>query len=204
MVILGLTGSIAMGKSTAAAAFRRLGVPVHDSDAEIHALLGPGGTAVAEVEAAFPGVVKNGAVDRPALGARVFGKPEALTRLERILHPLVATSRDTFLRKNTLRRRSVVVFDIPLLYEVGAENLCDAVVVVSAPKFLQRLRALRRPGMTSERLASILARQMPDDEKRQRADFVVPTGLGRAESLRHIRIIVKVARLMSGRHWPPR
>ncbi len=204
MVILGLTGSIAMGKSTAAEAFRRLGIPVHDSDAEIHALLGRGGAAVAKVEVAFPGVVKNGAVYRPALGARVFGNPEALARLERILHPLVGMSRDRFLRKNTLCRRDVVVLDIPLLYEVGAETLCDAVVVVSAPKFLQRLRALRRPGMTPERLASILARQMPDAQKRRRADFVVPSGLGRAESLRHIRKIVKVARLMSGRHWPPR
>lgn len=204
MVILGLTGSIAMGKSTAAAAFRRLGVPVHDSDAEIHALLGPRGTAVAAVEAAFQGVVKNGAVDRPALGARVFGDPTALRRLERILHPLVSASRAKFLRKNTMRGRRVVVLDIPLLYEVGADKLCDAVVVVTAPSFLQRLRVMRRPGMSKERLAAILARQMPDGEKRRRADFVVPTGLGRAVSLRHIRIVVKVAHMMSGCHWPPR
>jgi dephospho-CoA kinase len=204
MVILGLTGSIAMGKSTAAAAFRRLGVPVHDSDAEVHKFLGPKGAAVAAVEAAFPGVVKNGAVDRTALGARVFGKPAELRRLERILHPLVGRSRDRFLRMATRRRVPVVVLDIPLLYEVGADTLCDAVVVVSAPKFLQRLRVLRRPGMTPQRLASILARQMPDAHKRRRADFVVPTGLGRAVSLRHIRIVVKVAKLMSGRHWPPR
>ena len=204
MVILGLTGSIAMGKSTAAAAFRRLRVPVHDSDAEIHKLLGPRGAAVAAVEAAFPGVVKGGAVDRQALGARVFGDPAALSRLEAILHPLVGRARERFLRTNTARGRRVVVFDIPRLYEVGADKLCDAVVVVSAPRFLQRLRVLRRPGMSEERLAAILARQMPDGEKRRRADFVVPTGLGRAESLRHIRIVVKVAYMMSGCHWPPR
>ena len=204
MVILGLTGSIAMGKSTAAGFFRRLGVPVHDSDAEIHKLLGPKGAAVDAVEAAFPGVAKNGAVDRPLLGARVFGNPEALRKLESILHPLVGRSRDRFLRQATRRRASVVVLDIPLLYEVGADAMCDAVVVVSAPAFLQRLRVLRRSGMTEERLAAILARQMPDAEKRRRADFVVPTGLGRAVTLRHIRIVVKVAKLMSGRHWPPR
>ena len=199
MVILGLTGSIAMGKSTAADMFRRLGVPVHDSDAEVHKLMGPKGAAVAQVEAAFPGVVKNGAVDRTALGARVFGKPEELRRLERILHPLVARSREIFRRRHKGRGTPVVVYDIPLLFEVGAQSLCDAVVVVSAPKFLQRLRVLRRPGMTEARLASILARQVPDAEKRRHADFIVPTGLGKAVSLRHVREIVDIARLMDGR-----
>jgi dephospho-CoA kinase len=204
MVILGLTGSIAMGKTTAANAFRRLGVPVHDSDAEVHKLLGPGGAAVARIEDAFPGVVKDGAVDRAALGARVFGDPLALKRLESILHPLVTASRERFLRQAARRRERVVILDIPLLYEVGADTLCDAVVVVSAPKYLQRLRALRRPGMTAERLSAVLARQLPDDVKRARADFVIPTGLGRAVSLRQIRIVLKVARAMVGRHWPRR
>ena len=204
MVILGLTGSIAMGKTTAAKAFRRLGVPIHDSDAEVHKLLGHRGAAVAQIAKAFPGVVKNDAVDRAALGAKVFADPAALMRLEGILHPLVAASRDRFLRHAARHRKKVVILDIPLLYEVGADALCDAVVVVTAPKYLQRLRALRRPGMTPERLAAVLARQLPDDIKRARADFIVPTSLGRAVSLREIRIILKVAKVMAGRHWPPK
>jgi dephospho-CoA kinase len=204
MVILGLTGSIAMGKSATAQMFRRLGVPVHDSDAEVHKLMARGGAAVAAVEAAFPGVVKNGAVDRASLGARVFEKPDELRKLERILHPLVGASREKFLRRHMLRGTRVVVYDIPLLFEVGADELCDAVVVVSAPKFLQRQRVLRRPGMSQDRLKSILARQMPDTDKRRRADFVVPTGLGRAETLRHIKQIVALAHFMVGRHWPRR
>ncbi len=200
MVILGLTGSIAMGKSATAQMFRRLGVPVHDSDAEVHKLMARGGAAVAAVEAAFPGVVKNGAVDRAALGQRVFGKPNELQKLEAILHPLVGKSREQFRRRHIARGTPVVVYDIPLLYEVGADALCDAVVVVSAPKFLQRQRVLRRPGMSAERLKSILARQMPDADKRRRADFVVPTGLGKAETLRHIKQIVALANFMVGRH----
>ena len=204
MVILGLTGSIAMGKSATAAMFSRLGVPVHDSDAEVHKLMGLNGAALRAVEDAFPGVVVAGRVDRPALGQRVFGKPVELQKLEAILHPLVARSREKFLRRHMLRGTPVVVYDIPLLFEVGADDLCDAVVVVSAPRFLQRLRVLRRPGMTDERLASILARQMPDGEKRRRADFVVPTGLGRAQTLRHVKRIVATAKLMRGRKWPPR
>jgi dephospho-CoA kinase len=204
MVILGLTGSIAMGKSTAADMFRRLRVPVHDSDAEVHRLMGPKGAAVVQVEAAFPGVTKNGAIDRAALGVRVFGKPDELRRLERILHPLVAEARNKFTRRQAARGAPVVVYDIPLLFEVGADDLCDAVVVVSAPASLQRQRVLRRAGMSEERLASVLARQMPDAHKRRRADFVVPTGLGRAETLRHIKQIVALAKLMMGRKWPPR
>lgn len=203
MVILGLTGSIAMGKSATAQMFRRLGVPVHDSDAEVHKLMARGGAAVTAVETAFPGVAQNGAVDRAALGARVFGKPDELKKLERILHPMVARSREKFLRRQMLRGTRVVVYDIPLMFEVGADELCDAVVVVSAPRFLQRQRVLRRPGMSEERLASILARQMPDTEKRRRADFVVPTGLGRAETLRHIKQIVALTSFMVGRKWPP-
>lgn len=204
MVILGLTGGIAMGKSVAAANFRRLGVPVQDSDAEVHKLMAKGGAAVPVIDKAFPGVVKNGAVDRAALGARVFGDPAALKRLESILHPLVAEARERFLRAAARRRERVIVLDIPLLFEVGADKLCDAVVVVSAPASLQRIRVLRRPGMTEERLAAVLSRQMPDAEKRRRADFVVPTGIGRAESLRRLRIILQRARKMKGRHWPPR
>jgi dephospho-CoA kinase len=199
MVILGLTGSIAMGKSTIARMFRDLKVPVHDSDAEVHRLMARGGAAVAAVEEAFPGVVKEGAVDRAALGARVFGRPAELKKLERILHPLVARSRQKFWRRHKGRGTPVVVYDIPLLFEVGADVLCDAVVVVSASKSMQRQRVLRRPGMTQERLTSILARQMPDAEKRRRADFIVPTGLGKAVSRRHVKEIVAMAKPMSGR-----
>jgi dephospho-CoA kinase len=204
MVILGLTGSIAMGKSTIARMFRRLGVPVHDSDAEVHKLMGLNGAALRAVGDAFPGVVTEGGVDRSALGQRVFGKPDELHKLERILHPLVAASREKFLRRQMLRGTRVVVYDIPLLFEVGADALCDAVVVVSAPAVVQRQRVLRRPGMTEDRLQSILARQMPDAEKRRRADFVVPTGLGKAVSLRRVKEIVATATLMAGRHWPPK
>jgi dephospho-CoA kinase len=204
VVILGLTGGIAMGKSVAAAHVRRLGVPVHDSDAEVHRLLASGGAAVASVGEAFPSVVKNGAVDRAALGQKVFADAAALKRLEAILHPLVAAARDRFLRDAARRRVPVVVLDIPLLFEVGHDKLVDATVVVSAPAYLQRIRALRRPGMTPDRLAAILRRQLPDAVKRARADFVIPTGLGRAESLRRLRIVLRQARAMAGRHWPPR
>ena len=204
MVILGLTCGIAMGKSVAAATFRRLGIPVHDSDAEVHRLLGPRGAAVPAVEAAFPGVTRNGAVDRVALGARVFGDAAALKRLERILHPLVGQRRDQFLRAAARRHARLVVLDIPLLFEVGANGLCDAIVVVSAPAFVQRQRALKRTGMTPARLDAILARQMADAEKRKRADFVVHSGRGRAHTLRQLRTIARVAQIMTGHHWPPR
>ncbi|NBC96970.1 MAG: dephospho-CoA kinase, partial [Deinococcus-Thermus bacterium] len=174
MIVLGLTGSIAMGKSTAAAMLRRIGVPVHDSDAAVHALTGPGGAAVPAIAAAFPGTVTatatGAAVDRRALGARVFGDPAALARLEAILHPLVRARSHAFLCRQARHRMPVVVLDIPLLFETGAEARCDRVLVVSAPAFLQRARVLARPGMTEAKLAGILARQMPDAEKRRLAD----------------------------------
>jgi dephospho-CoA kinase len=186
MRILGLTGSIGMGKSAAARMFRRLGVPVHDADAEVHRLLGKGGGAVRAVEAAFPGVVKEGAVDRLALGAKVFGDPPALRKLERILHPLVRRSTDAFLARARADRRRLVVLDIPLLFEAKAEGRCHATVVVSAPAFLQTQRVLGRPGMTAEKLAQVRARQMADGQKRRRADFLIPTGLGFRYSLGRI------------------
>jgi dephospho-CoA kinase len=192
VVILGLTGSIGMGKSTAAAMFRQLGVPVHDADAAVHRLLEPGGAAVAPVIAAFPGVGAGGGIDRKALGGIVFRDPEALRRLERILHPLVRADTARFLARMARRRAKVVVLDIPLLFETHGEGRCDAVVVVSAPGFLQRARVMARPGMTEARLAAVLAKQMPDRAKRARADFVVSTGLGRYYSLRKLRQIVKI------------
>ncbi|HVJ42656.1 MAG TPA: dephospho-CoA kinase [Dongiaceae bacterium] len=178
MIVLGLTGSIGMGKSTAARMFRRLGIPVHDADATVHRLLGKGGAAVPIIAKAFPGTVVAGRVDRPALGAKVFGHPAELRRLEQILHPLVQAETRRFLRRQQARRRKVVVLDIPLLYETGGEKRCDAVIVVTAPRFVQRARVLVRPRMTPERLAEIERQQMPDAEKRRRADFVVETGHG--------------------------
>ena len=192
--IIGLTGSIGMGKSTAAAMFRRLGIPVHDSDATVHALLGPGGRAVAAVKREFPGVVKDGAVDRAALGKQVFGNQAALRRLEAILHPLVRAEAERFVARQRAAGRDLVVLDIPLLFETKGESRCDVIVVVSAPAHVQRARVLRRPGMTEERLRQVLAKQMPDREKRRRADFVVETGLGKRYTLRRISEIVSILR----------
>jgi dephospho-CoA kinase len=193
-VTLGLTGSIGMGKSEAARMFRRLGVPVFDSDATVHALMGSGGVAVAAVDAAFPGVVKDGAVDRKALGAAVFGKPDDLRGLEGILHPLVRAARARFLRQARARREPLVVFDVPLLFETGGERDCDAVMVVTAPAFVQRARVLARPGMTPEKFAAILAQQVPDAEKRRRADFIAPTGMGKRVTLNAIRQAITMLR----------
>ena len=192
MRVLGLTGSIGMGKSAAARALRRLGIPVHDADATVHRLLGSGGGAVAAVAQAFPGVVADGTVDRAALGRRVFDNPAALARLEAILHPLVQRSEQRFLRGALARREPVAVLDIPLLFEIGGERRCDAVIVVSAPRFVQEARVLRRKGMTAARLLAVRARQMPDAEKRRRADFVVPTGLDKRATLRRLAGIVRV------------
>jgi dephospho-CoA kinase len=194
MIVLGLTGSIGMGKSTAAALLRRLGVPVHDADAAVHRLLGPGGRAVPRVAAAFPGVAGPAGNDRRALGARVFGDAAALRRREAILHPMVHAAERRFLHAMERRRSPLVVLDIPLLFETGGERRCDAVIVVSAPPALQRARVMARPGMTAARYAAILDKQMPDREKRRRADFVVPTGQGRALTLRRLARIVRVLR----------
>ena len=198
MIVLGLTGSIGMGKSTAAAMFRRLGVPVHDADASVHRLIGPGGAAVPLVEAAFPGTAGPAGIDRGELGRRVFGNAAALRRLEGILHPMVRADERRFLAAMARRREPLVVLDIPLLLESGSAHRCDAVVVVSAPALLQRARVLSRPGMTQERLAAILAKQMPDREKRRRADFVVSTGLGRRHSLQALAQIVRILKRRAG------
>jgi dephospho-CoA kinase len=203
MIILGLTGSIGMGKTTAANNFKSLGVPTHDADAAVHSLLVKGGDAVAEIEKTFPGVVHNGAVDRQRLGAIVFDDDVALHRLESILHPQVARHKHRFLAHAARAGARVVVLDVPLLFETGGEKNCDGVVTVSAPAFVQTARVLARPGMTQEKLKAILARQMPDAEKRRRADFIVPTGLGRVENLRAIRKILSSVRYWRGRHWPP-
>ena len=194
MKIVGLTGSIGMGKSTAANTFRRLHVPVFDADAAVHALQSRGGRAVAPIGAAFPGTVRDGRVDREALRHAVLGKDEALTRLERIVHPLVRDAERRFLAAARRRAEPLVVLDIPLLFETRGEGRCDLVVVVSAPAAVQRIRVLRRPGMTEARLAAIRARQMPDREKRRRADLVVETGLSRHAAQRAIRALVREIR----------
>lgn len=191
MRILGLTGSIGMGKSTAAAMLRSLGLPVHDADAVVHTLLAQGGKAVAAVENTFPGVIKDGAVDRKTLGGKVFGNQIELNRLETILHPLVRRAEHDFLQTCRQKGHDVVVLDIPLLYETGGEKRCDGVVVVTAPQFLQTQRVMKRPGMTSERFRQILANQMPDAEKQRRADWVVDTGLGRRPTLAALVRIVR-------------
>lgn len=192
MIILGLTGSIGMGKSTAASMLRRMGVPVHDADATVHALFGPGGKAIAAVAAAFPGVLgADGAIDRKALGAKVFGDDAALKRLEAIVHPLVRAAERDFLARQRRRRTRLVVLDIPLLFETQGERRCDVVAVVSAPAFLQAARVLARPGMTRQRLDAVLAKQMPDGDKRRRADVVIPTGLGKNPAWRRLRLLVE-------------
>lgn len=203
MRILGLTGSIGMGKSTAAAMFRHDGIAVHDADAAVHDLLRRGGAAVPAVAQAFPEAVRDGAVDRKALGALVFGRPEALRRLEAILHPLVRRRMRRFLQQAGRRGDRLVVLDIPLLFETGGERFCDAVAVVSAPRLLQRQRVLARPGMTRETFAAILAAQMPDREKRRRADQVVPTGLGRRPTRLALRALRRRVLARPGRRWRP-
>ena len=177
MMIIGLTGSIGMGKSTVAGMFERLGVPVFDADAAVRALQGPGGRALPAIEAAFPGTTSPAGLDRVRLGAQVFGDPTALKRLETILHPLVADAQSTFLARHRLKR--AVVLDVPLLFEKGGWTRCDLTVVVSAPARVQRARVLARPGMTQAKFAAILNTQMPDREKRRRADMVIETGRGR-------------------------
>ena len=205
MFVLGLTGSIGMGKSTAAALLRRLGLPVHDADAAVHRLLAAGGAAVSPVLAAFPDVAaSDGGIDRRALGRQVFRDGTALKRLEAILHPLVRAEALRFLARQQRLGAAVVILDIPLLYETGGEALCDAVIVVTAPAWLQAQRVLRRPGMTPETFAAIKAKQLPDAEKRRRADVLVQTGLGKGDTLRRLRRIARVAAGCEGEAWPPR
>jgi dephospho-CoA kinase len=195
MIVLGLTGSVGMGKSTAAAMLRRLGVPVHDADATVHRLMAHGGAAVAAVAKAFPDMRrKDGGIDRVALGRRVFADAKALQRLERILHPLVRQSQQSFLAAARARREPLVVLDVPLLFESGGKARWDKVLVVSAPAAVQRARVMARPGMTEARFRAILAKQMPDAEKRRRADYVVQSGLGRALTYRTLRRILRELR----------
>jgi dephospho-CoA kinase len=189
MIILGLTGSIGMGKSATAKMFAEEGVPVHDADATVHRLYE--GEAVAPIEAAFAGTTRDGKVDRDALGRRVLGDAAAIARLEQIVHPLVRRAQERFLAEAERTGAAVAVLDIPLLFETGGDKRCDAVVVVSAPADVQRARAFERSGMTDDKFAAILAKQMPDAEKRRRADFVVDTSRGFDAARAQVRDILK-------------
>ncbi|ACB96757.1 dephospho-CoA kinase [Beijerinckia indica] len=197
MVVLGLTGSIGMGKSATAAMFRKAGIPVHDADATVHALYR--GDAVPLVEAAFPGVSNAQGIDRALLGARVFKDPAAMQRLEAIIHPLVARARETFLAHARAEARRIVVLDIPLLMEIGADADVDAVVLVTAPEAVQKARVAAREGMTEERLAVILAKQMPDAAKRLRSHFLIDTSRGFAAAERQVADILRAAVALGGK-----
>jgi len=194
MIVVGLTGSIGMGKSTAANMLRRLGVPVHDSDAVVHRLMSTGGNAVAAIQSDFDGITRNGAVDRVELGKRVFFDRRALRKLEAILHPMVQRDRQRFYARCRRLRSPLVVIDVPLLFETGGDRACDITLVVSAPASIQWTRVSNRPGMTRERFDAIVSRQMSDAEKRRLADFIVPTGLGFRVTLRSLARIVRLAK----------
>jgi dephospho-CoA kinase len=195
--VLGLTGSIGMGKSATAAIFRRFGVPVHDADAAVHRLYE--GEAAPLIEAAFPGTAPTGIVDRPALSKAVIGSPEGMATLEAIVHPLVRREEERFLENAVTTQAAVAVLDIPLLFETGGESRCDAVLVVTAAPAVQRERVLARPGMSEEKFAAILAKQMPDAEKRRRAHFVVDTGRGLASAERQVGGILRALASRPGR-----
>ena len=194
MFIIGLTGSIGMGKSATAKMFADEGVPVHDADAVVHRLYE--GEATPLIEAAFPGTTANGKVDRGKLGQRVLGDDVALAQLEQIVHPLVLQARESFLATAEQSGAPVALLDVPLLFETGGEGRCDAVLVVTAPADVQRTRAFERPGMTDEKFAAILAKQMPDADKRARADFVVDTSKGFDAARQQVReILAQVSKM---------
>jgi dephospho-CoA kinase len=197
MFILGLTGSIGMGKSTTANFFREAGVPVHDSDAVVHKLYE--GDAVAPVEAAFPGVTVDGRIDRAKLGEKLVGNPEAIKRLEGIVHPLVRAVSERFVAEQRARGARMIALDIPLLFETGGEKRVDAVVVVSAPAEVQRARVLSRPGMTAEKLDALLARQMSDAEKRARGHFIVDSSRSFDSARAQVHAIVRAVAALPGR-----
>ncbi|MBK20515.1 MAG: dephospho-CoA kinase [Rhodospirillaceae bacterium] len=192
--VIGLTGSIGMGKTTASNMLKGMGLPVCDSDSLVHQLLGKGGAAVSPVGKHFDNVVVDEAVDRAALGQKVFGNADALKQLENIIHPLVRAAQQRFIKTCRSQKRFAVVLDVPLLFEVETDKICDLTLVVSAPRFIQAQRVLSRPGMKEERFHATLKRQMSDREKRKRADFVVQTGLNKRETLNRLREIVKLLR----------
>ncbi len=191
MKIIGLTGGIGMGKSTAASAFRRAHIPVFDADLAVHALQSPGGRALPAIEAAFPGTVQHGALNRAALRTAVLGQPDALKRLERIIHPMVRRMERAFLARARTARARAAVLDIPLLLETGGAGRVDIVVVVSAPRAVQIHRVRQRGKMDRAQIEAVIARQMPDREKRKRADVVICTGLSRFHAMRTLRRFIQ-------------
>jgi len=197
MKTIALTGSIGMGKSTVAKMFVEAGIPLFDADAEVRAMQGRGGELVDEIEARFPGSVRDGAVDRDILGARVLGDRDELAALELLVHPRVVQRRERFIAANA--NAPALLFDIPLLFETGAEKNFDTVIVVSAPASVQRKRVLERPGMTTAKLDSILARQLADSEKRERADFVIDTGGSMDATRRQVEAILSCLGLPAAR-----
>ncbi|MBA2935487.1 dephospho-CoA kinase [Sphingomonas sp. CGMCC 1.13654] len=201
MIVIGLTGSIGMGKSTVAAMFRAAGVPVFDADAAVHELQGPGGILLPAIEAAFPGVTGLKGVDRIALGKAVFGNRDALRRLERIVHPAVHAMRRDFVRRH--RSRAILIDDVPLLFEKRGERRMDATIVVSAPAWMQRKRVLARPGMSQAKFTHILRLQVPDREKRRRADFVIDTGTTRFETRNQVMRLLACLRARGIRYCRP-
>jgi dephospho-CoA kinase len=194
MIVLGLTGSIGMGKSATAALFLEQDVPVYDADAAVHALYAVGGAAVAPLEAAFPGVSADGAVDRSLLRARVLNDAAAMAALEAIVHPLAGAAQAIFRSAAEAGGAPFIVLDVPLLFETGGDRRCDFVLVVTAPADVQRARTLARPGMTEAAFAAILARQMPDTEKRARADFIISTAHGFSYARAQVRALTALLR----------
>ena len=203
MFILGLTGSVGMGKTSAVAVFRRQKICVFDADGAVRQLLEKNGEAVEMVGKAFKGVVIDCQVNRNKLGEIVFGDAGALSTLEEIIHPLVRNKQRLFLRSVANHRQSLAVLDIPLLFETGGERNCDAVAVVTAPKFLQKIRVMGRGDMTETKFRGIIKRQMQDQEKRDRADFIIPSGLGKRISFQSIQNIIRIVLTLPGTHWPP-
>ena len=180
MLIIGITGSIAMGKSTAASMLSKLNIPIHDADKTVHHLFLKSGGAYNSIAEVFPEAVDKNGVDRMKLGREVFANPDRLALLESIVHPLVSSARNKFIQGHRRRKSKLVILDVPLLYETGGEKGCDKVMVVSAPVFLQKQRALSRPNMSLKKFSDILSHQIPNREKCKRADYVIPTGLGKA------------------------
>jgi len=197
MFILGLTGSIGMGKSTAARHFKYLGVDVYEADKIVHDILKKNKDVIEDIKTVFPNVIENGAVDRQRLGKQVFASSEALKKLENIIHPVVRRFQKKFIMNCARRRRKIIVLDIPLLFETGQNENCDAVCVVTCPAFLQKIRVMGRPGMTEEKFYDILKQQMPDIEKRRHADMLIKTGLGHGRGFGQVRSILNKIKTMT-------
>lgn len=191
MIHIGLTGSIGMGKSTVASMFESLGIPVYDADAEVHKLYAKGGAGVEHLRNTFPAAVVDDAVDRKLLGELVVGNEAEIKRLEQIIHPLLADGRAAFFKAAEAAGHDIVVFDIPLIFETRSEDRVHKIVVVSAPHHVQKARVLERPGMSDEKFEAILARQMPDAEKRERADYIIDTDIPMEETFAQVKAIVE-------------